>query len=156
LQAGVCPPVVSHGWSAAADRRFHALFDWTGTRDPTAWLCVGEAIRLLGGLLPGGWPELRAHNHGLALAARDLLCDALQIPPPAPNAMLGSLASVPLPASTAPEPPDPLYRRLFERGFEVLCLPFPRWPERVLRVSAQVYNTLEEYRRLARELPALL
>ena len=44
----------------------------------------------MGALLPGGWPELMAANHALALAARDLLCEALGIAPPAPDDMIGS------------------------------------------------------------------
>src|SRR5205823_3886026 len=72
-------------------------FDWTGSHDPTAYLCVPEAIRFLGGLLPGGWPELMARNRQLALEARRILCDALDAMPPAPEEMVGALAAVPLP-----------------------------------------------------------
>jgi len=35
---------------------------------------------LLGGLLPGGGQELMKRNHALAVAARRLLCEALEIP----------------------------------------------------------------------------
>ena len=51
------------------------------------------ALRFLGGLLPGGWPAVRARNRALALAARDLLTDALGIAPPAPDEMIGSIAA---------------------------------------------------------------
>ena len=52
-QEGIQPPVISHGFNTPRPgrSRFHTAFDWTGTDDPTAWLCVGEAIRFLGGLL---------------------------------------------------------------------------------------------------------
>ena len=39
-QAGLHPSAISHGYSLG----FHAEFDWTGTCDPTAWLCIPEAI----------------------------------------------------------------------------------------------------------------
>jgi hypothetical protein len=93
-QAGLHPLVISHGYMLG----FHAEFDWTGTCDPTPWLCIPEAIRFMGGLLPGGWPELMRHNRSLTLQARDILCAALGRDPPAPNDMIGSMASIPLPA----------------------------------------------------------
>ena len=61
----------------------------TGTQDPTAWLVIPEAMRFMGSLLPGGWDELRAHNRALVLRGRAILCDALGIAPPAPEACSG-------------------------------------------------------------------
>jgi len=158
LQEQIHPSVVSHGYSEPSARRFQAMFDWTGTSDPTAWMCIAKALNFMGGLLRGGWPELRAENRRLALRARELLCNALDVPPPAPEAMIGSMASVPLPPALDPPPsgPDPLYLELVRRGFETLIQPFPARPGRILRVSAQLYNELEDYERLARVLPRLL
>src|SRR4030095_2920189 len=63
-QAGIRPLVTSHGAnSPRKDRsRFRLEFDWTGTSDPTAVLCVPTALRVMGELLPGGWPMLMATN----------------------------------------------------------------------------------------------
>jgi isopenicillin-N epimerase len=146
-QAGLHPLTISHGYG----RGFQAEFDWTGTSDPTAWLCIPEAIRYIGGLLAGGWPEVMATNHALALAARDLLCGELGVDAPAPDAMLGSMASVPLPA---PAPGSPAARldseRLCawfrERGVRTWVYSLPR---PLLRVSAQLYNDIGQYRQLA-------
>ena len=44
----------------------------------------------------GGWPAVMAANHALALAGRDIVAAALGVEPPAPDAMLGSMAAVPL------------------------------------------------------------
>lgn len=166
LRAQILPSVVSHGFSEPEPRRFQAMFDWTGTSDPTAWLCLDRTLEFMGSLLPGGWRQLREENHRLALRARDTLCAALGCPRPAPDELIGSMASIPLkpgPELSAAEAevaahshaPDPLYRELSRRGFEVVVANWPARPQRVLRVSAQLYNTLDEYERLAQALQEL-
>ncbi len=162
-QGLVRPPVISHGWnSTRTDRsRFRLLFDWQGTWDPTAYLCVGEAIRYLGGLFPGGWAELRARNRTLALAARELLSRTLGVAPAAPEEMIGSLATVPLPDDPAPRRPvgtaideiDPLQEALYQRHrIEVPIVNWPAPPRRIVRVSAQIHNQMADYEHLARAL----
>lgn len=154
------PLAISHGAGRkrAGRSRFRSEFDWTGTDDPTAYLAVPEAIRFMGSLLPGEWPGLLARNRELALAARGILCEALGVPPPSPEEMIGSLAAVPLPDAARhallPEPErDPLQDMLLDRfGIEVAVMPWPRPPKRLVRVSAQVYNTAAQYERLARSL----
>ena len=160
-QRGLHPPVISHGYASGRARsRFLEEFDWTGTSDPSAWLCVPEAIRFVGGLAAGGWDAIRAHCRTLTLAARDALCEALEIPAPAPDEMLGQLAAVPLPAGAGPHPEtllDPLQDALFERHrIEVPVPPWPAPPKRLLRVGAHVYNTPAEYTHLAQVLRAEL
>ena len=163
-QDRVHPLVISHGRNARRqDRsRFRLEFDFTGTQDPTAWLVIPEAIRFMGSLLPGGWAELRERNRALALRGRSLLCEALQIQAPAPESMIGSLATVPLPEArdakdAAPLSVDPIMAALRDRhGIEVLAAVWPASPARVLRVSAQIYNEESHYARLATALRALL
>lgn len=158
LQLQLVPGTISHGLTVAPEQRFQALFDWQGTTDPTAWLATGEALRFMGSLLPGGFPALRDYNHKLALFARDTLCRVLGQPKPSPDSMVGSLASVPvwpaharplvkkgLSALTVPE----LYGKLLAAGFEVLVSAWPTDAERVVRVSAQVYNAPQDFERLA-------
>ncbi len=161
----VRPVVVSHGaTSRRTDRsRFLMEFDWVGTGDPTAWLSVPAAIDFLGSLFPGGWPALMERNRTLAIRARDLLCAALGVSAPAPDSMIGSLASVPLPdrpAGRKGRPPlglDPLQEALQERArIEVPVMAWPHPPRRLLRVSAQIYNHPTQYRRLADVLTGFL
>jgi isopenicillin-N epimerase len=110
-------------------------------------------------LADGCWPEVMRRNHELALQARDLLCARLGIAKPAPDGMLGSMAAIPLPDGPPYVPAlfgDPLQDALFARQIEVPIVPWPSQPKRVLRVSAQLYNTIEEYETLARALQELL
>lgn len=146
-QAQLHPNVISHGFRHG----FQAEFDWTGTFDPTAWLCISEALRYLGGLLPGGWPELMARNHALAINARTLLLEKLGIEAPCPESMIGSMASVPLPAAARGSPAaqlslDGLHDWLRARDVETWLGPQPM---PLLRISAQLYNSLEQFERLA-------
>jgi isopenicillin-N epimerase len=75
----------------------------------------------MGSLLPGGWDELMATNHALAIAARHVLCETLQIPPPCPDGMLGAMAVVPLPDGKPMEVARCLARAL---PIEVPIVPF--------------------------------
>ena len=163
LQPRVRPAVISHGASTKrTDRtRFLVEFDWVGTGDPTAMLSVGAAIRFMGQRLPGGWPALRQHNRALALAGRRALCDALDAAPPCPEEMIGSLAALPIPDGDPAEPASPLYndplqRTLRERfAIEVPIIAWPAAPRRVIRISAQLYNRIEQYDTLAAALAEL-
>ncbi|MBM3308127.1 MAG: aminotransferase class V-fold PLP-dependent enzyme [Candidatus Eisenbacteria bacterium] len=163
-QGAVHPLTVSHGAnSTRADRpRFRLEFDWTGTDDPTPALCVPVAIRFLGSLLPGGWPELMARNRALALAARTLLCETLDVDPPCPESMIGTLASVPFARGpyrfeTTALAFDPMEKALRERyGIEVPVLACPTGPGSIVRISAQIYNSRAQYEVLARALGELL
>jgi isopenicillin-N epimerase len=175
-QPAIRPLAISHGANdPRTDRsRFRLEFDWTGTFDPTGYLTVPTAIRAMSSLLPGGWPALMAANRQLALSGRDLLCDALDVPPPAPNSMIGSMAAVPLPLGPWPRRETLLRQARLEAALRAAGIeaPLMTWPpvrpvtghasdgdERsglLVRVSAQVYNHLAQYERLAERLMAAL
>jgi len=155
------PLTISHGAnSQRKDRsRFLLEFDWQGTLDPSAFLSVPEAIRFIGSLLPGGWPEVMARNHALVLAARKILCETLQISEPCPEEFIGSLAAIPLPDAAKDQLPSlpfnesPLQDALRKKHqIEVPIISWPTPPGRVLRVAAQLYNSLPQYERLAKAL----
>lgn len=153
----VQPLIVSHGAnSPRTDRsRFLLQFGWMGTMDPTPWLCVPEAIRRVGNLLPQGWPAIQQRNRSLALRARDRLCELFDLPPPAPDSMLAAMAAVPLPPASPEETRhirsglDPLRDWLWQQHrIEVPVFPWPEPPFRVLRISAHLYNSWDDYERL--------
>ncbi len=163
-QDSIHPLAISHGAnSQRTDRsRFQLEFDWMGTFDPSSFLSVPTALKFMAGLSPDGWPGVMAANRKLALEARTLLCEALHCPSPAPDEMIGSLASVQLPDGSGEPSPSPLYQdplqeRILETaGIQVPVMPWPAPPHRLLRVSAQAYNRPDDYRRLAKVLVPLL
>jgi isopenicillin-N epimerase len=146
-QAELHPTVISHGYT----RGFQAEFEWTGTCDPTAWLCIPESLRVVANLVPGGWPEVMARNHALALAARAHLLKSLALEPPCPESLIGSMASIPLPTPA----PGAIAAQLDSKGLHdwFRARAIETWvhpePVPVLRVSAQLYNSLEQFERLA-------
>ncbi len=154
----VKPIAHGHGLNSPRTDRspFRLQMDWIGTDDPTAYLCAATAVEFLGSLLPGGWAELMERNHRLALRARTLLCQALRAEPPAPEFMLGSMAAVPLPDHRGEAQPGseawwhPLQKQLLQtHRIEVPVMVFPALPRQLIRVSAQIYNSEEQYARLA-------
>ncbi|MDR3457509.1 MAG: aminotransferase class V-fold PLP-dependent enzyme [Verrucomicrobiae bacterium] len=159
------PLTISHGAnSPRRDRsRFQLEFGWQGTSDPSALLSVPAAIDFMAALLPGGWPAVMAHNRGLVLAARKLLCASLGIPEPCPAEFIGALAAIPLPDAppeAGPRLPGneyPLQDALrIKHRIEVPLIAWPAPPHRLLRLSAQLYNSLPQYAHLAQALPAEL
>lgn len=162
LQAAIHPLVISHGHASLRPRaRFLEEFDWTGSDDPSAWLAVPDAIRFVGGLLPGGWAEVRSRNRALALGARSHLVSVLGVELPAPESMIGSLASLRLPDGAADAPAsasdESLHRALLdEHRIQVPVFSWPAPPARMVRISAHLYNTLAEYEHLATALVSLL
>jgi isopenicillin-N epimerase len=165
LQDQVRPIVISHGaTSTRTDRsRFRLEHDWTGTLDPTPSLSVPAAIAFGDGLVPDGWPALRDRGHRLALTARDLLAETMGEPRPAPDAMIGAMAAVPLTPTTEPRPEstydDPVHAALLEAGIQVAISTWPQEPDghpwrRILRVSCAPYVGLDDLQALAAALPA--
>ena len=156
LQSALLPAVISHGQNTHRPgySEFQDRFDWAGTFDPTAWLCAAEAVRWMGQRLPGDWPAIFKSNHELALAARRLLMPALQVEPPCPESMLGSMATLPLPqrfqgrSKSGKIDKDQL--RLYDKfHLEVPFVRIGQPPRRYFRISAQLYNSLAEYEYLA-------
>lgn len=139
-QQDLHPTVISHGYGAG----FQAEFGWTGTCDPTPWLCIPEALKTIGALVPGGWPEVMARNHRLALEARARVLEALGQQAPCPESMIGSMASIPLPAACDCKAVHEWFR---SRGVETWLSPEPL---PLIRLSAQLYNGPAQYRHLAR------
>ena len=155
---GLQAVAVSHGYNdgwPGSSSRFHAQFDWTGTTDPTAWLSVPAALQTVGAHHPDGWAGVRSSNHELVLAGREIVASALDVQAPAPASMIGSIAALRVPPLTEASPSifDPLTDKLHtEWAIEVPVFAWPESPQRLLRISAQQYNTLDDYEHLAKAL----
>jgi isopenicillin-N epimerase len=158
----VAAAVISHGhndgWPGSSSG-FHARFDWVGTDDPSARLSVGAAIDVMANHRPEGWDGIRKTNHELALNGRSVIAAELGTDLPAPEEMIGSIASLVLPPSgiASHEILDPLTDDLRSKwGIEVPVFSWPDGSKRLIRISAQQYNSVGDYERLAEALAAEL
>jgi isopenicillin-N epimerase len=148
-QAGLHPLVISHGYGQG----FLAEFDWIGTRDISAWLAVTAALDFHERL---GGSGLRARNRALAAEAATMLAGRFGTETGLGNGAPQAMALVRLPiAGDAPPGGAPaLWQRTLDLGTDAQLpeLGGAIW----LRISAQAYNTLDDYERLADLLTAEL
>ncbi|MFJ6164648.1 aminotransferase class V-fold PLP-dependent enzyme [Micromonospora orduensis] len=139
------------------DAGYPARVEWQGTLDYTSWLAAPTGLFTLRSL---GVDRVRAHNAALAAYGQRVVGDALGVPPahlPDPGGPGVSMRLIPLPAgiATTIDAARALQARISERlAAEVAVI---GWNGRGwLRLAGQVYNTADEYDRLAVRLPALL
>lgn len=135
------PLVASHGLSLG----YQPAFDWTGTRDPTAILAVPAALDFFD---RAGWPAVRQHNNDLARHGAELVAGRIGTSCPHVDGLAAAMRLVRLPAPLTESAARALETRLLEdHGVVVPVTNHGGW--RWLRVSAQLYNTLDDYERLA-------
>lgn len=184
LHATTRPLVLSNNAENPKSGRAQFLteFDFLGTADASSILTIPEAIRTMeqigitlaadataGGaddthhnVAPQlaknypGFVRLMRHNRSLALRARRLIVNAMNMPAVAPESMVGTIASIFIPragphatASTRPAQrryADALQERIIDRwGIQVPIWWVPGTPQRLVRISAQAYNTFAQY-----------
>ncbi len=150
VQALIEPLVVSWGWHSETPgpSRFVDEQEWTGTRDPAAWLATPAAIDFFE---QRDWDAVRADCHTRAVAARERLLALTGRPAICAPDMFSQMFTVQLPACDAVA----LKARLYdEYKVEV---PVLNWRDRVmLRTSIQGYNTQADVDRLLSALERLL
>ena len=155
-QSKIQPLTISHGhtFPLGDTTRFRHEFDWTGTQDISGWCALPVVIEEMAGLIEGGWEAIMQHNHDLAIQGRNILCERLGIQPPCPDAMIACISTIQLPGEILPKErmhePDPLHDILSEKYN--IQVPVWSWPSprgRYLRISAQLYNSVEQYEQLA-------
>ncbi|MBI3505938.1 MAG: aminotransferase class V-fold PLP-dependent enzyme [Proteobacteria bacterium] len=137
------PTTISHGLG----KGLAAEFDWVGTRDVGAWLSVPDGIAF------GerhGWPAIRAHNNALRAAAAKRIAAAYGTPVGGPEDMHGHLASIGLPLDGPADETRAvaLLGALYDRHriqAPVMAFGGRLW----VRISAQIYNDIGQYERLA-------
>ena len=148
------PLVISHGWNDTRTERsrLRKLFDWVGTDDPSAFLSVPAAIGAVGSAVSDGWPGVMRRNRELAIEGRRMVLDRIGGDPAVPAEMVGTMAAIPLPPAEQPSETfiDPITEAIRQsHGIEVPVFAFPESPQRVVRLSAHLYNTLDDYEALA-------
>lgn len=134
-------------------------FGWMGTYCPSALLTLPTSIAYLRTVMPGGYNGLISRNHDLTVLARRIICRTLGIPLPCPDSMIGAMATIPLPDSPGPEQEGmlPIQQVLWkEHGIVIPIYSWPAYPKRVMRLSVQAYNYLDQYLRLANCLRSVL
>jgi isopenicillin-N epimerase len=137
-QTDTHPTVISHGLG----KGYLQEFDWTGTRDPSAFLSIGAALDFHCHL---GGPALRQRNialaaEGASLVARRLNTETID------TECAGAMRLVRLPVAQGAEWAG-LRAKLLQAGTDapVHAIGGALW----LRLSSFAYNELEDYARLA-------
>ena len=155
-QSKIQPLTISHGhtFPLGDTTRFRHEFDWTGTQDISGWCAIPAVIDGMAKLVDGGWEAIMQHNHDLAIQGRDILCKRLGIEQPCPNEMIACISTIQLPgeipAKAKMHEPDPLHHVLSEKyNIQVPVWSWPSPEGRYLRISAQLYNSIEQYELLA-------
>jgi isopenicillin-N epimerase len=127
---------------------------WEGTKDYSAYLCIKDALEYLPSLVSGGWAEIKQRNKSLALDGVTLLAEKLEVDLPVPKSMLGNIVTIPLWDDKIPSINFNYYtevkNNLYDQyKIEVPCFFFPQAPKQYFRISAQLYNSIEQYAYLA-------
>lgn len=147
------PLVVSWGWESRSPgvSRFLDHQEWTGTRDPSAWLTVPAAIRFL---QDNDWESERKRCRRMIREARVSITEITGMEPICPDTgeWFHQMHALPLP----PDIDGPRLQTALREEFRIE-IPVPEQGGRYfLRPSAQAYNTAEDYELLARALTRLL
>jgi isopenicillin-N epimerase len=145
-QEGLVPAVLS--WDI--DKPFPQSFEWTGTRDPSAWLSAPTAFEFMDRF---GEAEVRTHNHRLVMEGSRLLARAWDVRLETPESMAAAASLVPLPELPGFFPTEEGRAKIQQMLWEInaiacACLLFEGCL--YLRVTAQIYNDIADYEKLAR------
>ena len=156
LQSLIHPLTISHGMTTPLGNstRFRHEFDWTGTRDVSAWCTLPFVIDEFSKLVGMNWNEIMTHNRKLVIKGRNIICEKLSIIPPCPENMISSIATIKISSKqvsiTDLYEIDPLHEKLLEDyNIQVPVWSWPNPQGRYIRISAQIYNNEDEYKYLA-------
>jgi isopenicillin-N epimerase len=141
-QKETLPAILSHG----TDGGYTAAFDWIGTRDPTPWLCFEAGAKAHDSF---GGAELMERNRLLALAGAEVLSDSLDVIASAPPRMRPAMAALSFGEAPADARVATALRRTLVQDYGVV-VPVHVFAGKIwLRISAQIYNQIDDYHRCA-------
>lgn len=159
LQAGINPLVISHGWTEDAampgtkgvfgNTPFVDGLEMQGTRDPSAWLTVPDAIAFR---RQHGWDSVAARCRDLVQDTAVRVAALTGLPPlSSPEFCAPQMAAMPVPSC------DPMALKLAlldDFGIEIPCFV---WKEHtIVRLAVQGYNTAAQMDHLVAALAAVL
>ena len=159
LQSGINPLVISHGWTEDAGQPgtkgvfgntpFIDGLEMQGTRDPSAWLTVPDAIAFRA---QHGWDKVALRCHDLVRDTAERVAALTGL------AALSSLEFCAPQMVAMPVPRcDPMVLKLAllqDYGIEIPCFD---WKDHtIVRLSVQGYNTQADMDRLVQALAAIL
>ena len=161
-QDGLTPRIISNHFrkGTTANERFHSSFDWQGTMDYLSYACVGKAIEFIEKSVDGGWPEVMKRNHELVIKGRDIICEKLGLTEWTPDEFTGSISTIKLNSKAILDEKtglDVIQLELFDKfGIEALITTIYPTDNRILRISAALYNREDDYVKLADTLKVIL
>lgn len=131
---------------------FPRAFDYTGTRDATAWLCVPDALAFAAGF---GLDRIMAHNRSLAASGARAF-ERLGATRTAGDAQFAAMQSLTLPTTrpATPEDADWLIAQMWDQhGVQIASNAVDG--RLLLRLSAQIYCAPDDFVRAAEALDRL-
>ncbi len=153
-QSCIKPPLISNYYfkgETLAERLFNS-FHWLGTMDYTSCIAVKKAIDHLGSQLEKGWSAIRERNHDLACEGKEILLQKLSLDQHTQEERTGSMIT--FRTATKAEKNldttlDLIYYDLLENHNIEVAFPVEPAGERLLRISAHLYNKPDDYFKLA-------
>nr|WP_314259931.1 aminotransferase class V-fold PLP-dependent enzyme [uncultured Devosia sp.] len=159
VQAMIDPLVISHGWTAESKQPgikgafgnspFIDEIEVQGTRDPSAWLAVPEALRFR---RDNDWTSVASHCQALAQDTARRIGELTGLAPlSAPEFCAPQMVAMPIPECDTAE----IHKLLFDRYR--IEMPVFKWQDHcIARLSVQGYNSRPQMDRLIEALTELL
>ncbi|WEK06642.1 MAG: aminotransferase class V-fold PLP-dependent enzyme [Candidatus Devosia phytovorans] len=159
MQGMIDPLVISHGWTAESKQPdakgafgnspFIDEIEVQGTRDPSAWLAVPEALRFR---RDNDWTSVISHCTQLAQDTARRLGELTGLAPlSSPGFCAPQMVAMPIPECDTAE----IHKLLFDRYR--IEIPVFKWQDHcIARVSVQGYNSRPQMDRLIEALSELL
>ena len=144
-QSGTHPIVISHDLYQGFQREF----EWTGTRDPSAFLSVPAAIDWFESRF--GWDAVQQHNRDLIAWATGRICDEWSVEPldVPESSRATSMRTIALPDKVQLHFDDIEDWRIWLREHNRIDAAVHDWAGKWwVRLSAHIYNRPEDYEHL--------
>ncbi len=122
-------------------------FDWTGTKNPSLWLALNEAIDFINQF---GLKNIQDYNHNLLIKGIEIVSDITEIEFKTPVSYFGSITAFEMPINIQIDNETThKLRDIFYNNHRVE-IPFIHFNDQILfRFSSQIYNEPDDYLILA-------